>query len=332
MTNHHWSHLWNFLILLVAVAALLVPSSQAFSQHPLPTTARNHHCHDPRRPCSSILFMALTPIGPFCPFRSAAATAMDAPMDEMQEHAPDFATEMTRFQLDLQMGQTPEPERLRVVANGLDHAVDQWETLVARLRMSGDFQTKEYAKLTEAHLNVHGQSVAQLGAMMKWQSACMRAMADNTHPPLPPPDIDLGKLMAEANNDSADKPSPSMSAMTAAEQITSPPFDDAKLDGVVKEEYEKLCRDHQSLIEFGAKYDTFDPLGKLAFLDQVEAIEERWDVFFTRFSLMGALNDTYIQQCNGFLQSMGMTEQDYRTLLRKSHEIMRQDAEAERSL
>ncbi|CAB9531418.1 expressed unknown protein [Seminavis robusta] len=147
MTNHHWSHLWNFLILLVAVAALLVPSSQAFSQHPLPTTARNHHCHDPRRPCRSVLFMALTPIGPFCPFRSAAATAMDAPMDEMQEHAPDFATEMTRFQLDLQMGQTPEPERLRVVANGLDHAVDQWETLVTRLRMSGDFQTKEYAKL-----------------------------------------------------------------------------------------------------------------------------------------------------------------------------------------
>ena len=41
----------------------------------------------------------------------------------------------------------------------------------------------------------------------------------------------------------------------------------------VKEEYEKLCRDHDGLIRMGASYGSFDPLGKLAFLDALEAVE-----------------------------------------------------------
>ena len=160
----------------------------------------------------------------------------------------------------------------------------------------------------------------------------MRAMADNTPPPMPPPDLDLAKMMAQAQNE--DKPSPSINAMAAAEQITSQPFKDISvLDSspTVKEEYEKLCRDHRNLIDFGARYDTFDPLGKLRFLDEIEKVEERWDVFFARFSLMGALDDDYTRQCNQFLESMSMNEEDYRKLLKKSHQIMRHDAEAERS-
>ena len=279
------------------------------------------------------LSMALTPIGPFCPFRSKATESLDGQMQGIKEQGPDFASEMTKFQLDIQMGQQPEPERLRTVAEGINQAVDEWETLVARLRLSTDFQTREYAKLTQAHLQTHGMTVESVGSMMRWQAGCMKAMADNTPPPMPPPDLDLSKMMEQAQQGDESKSSPSISAMAAAEQITSQPFKDLEIleSPEVKKEYEKLCNDHSGLIEFGSKYDTFDPLGKLRFLEEIEKIEERWDVFFARFSLMGELNEDYLDECNAFLEGMSMNETEYRKLLKRSHQIMRADAEAERS-
>ena len=98
--------------------------------------------------CKSSLDMALTPIGPFCPFRSDASEDLNPKFEDVQNVNPDFATEMARFQLDMQMGQTPDPERLRIVADGIDQAVKQWEDLVTRLRISPDFQTREYAKVS----------------------------------------------------------------------------------------------------------------------------------------------------------------------------------------
>ncbi|ACI65427.1 predicted protein, partial [Phaeodactylum tricornutum CCAP 1055/1] len=77
----------------------------------------------------------------------------------------------------------------------------------------------------------------------------------------------------------------------------------------VKDEYEKLCRDHMSLIQFGGKYAEFDPLGKIRYLDEIEKIEDRWEVFFARFKLMGFLNKSYVTQCNDFLASMGLDEE-----------------------
>ena len=43
-------------------------------------------------------------------------------------------------------------------------------------------------------------------------------------------------------------------------------------------------------VQMGASYGSYDALGKLAFLDALEAVEARWDIFFARFSLVGALN------------------------------------------
>lgn len=78
--------------------------------------------------------------------------------------------------------------------------------------------------------------------------------------------------------------------MSAAEQITSTPFNGVKAafdSDTVREEHETLCRDHKGLIDFGASYATFDPMGKLVYIDEVEKIQERWDIFFARFSLLG---------------------------------------------
>mmetsp|Transcript_29289 Transcript_29289/g.86757 ORF Transcript_29289/g.86757 Transcript_29289/m.86757 type:complete len:329 (-) Transcript_29289:152-1138(-) len=285
---------------------------------------------DPRVSC----LMAVTPIGPFCPFRSDAAVAVEPRMEGINTATPEFATEMARLQLDMQSGVAPDPERLRKVADGIESAVDEWENLLARLKLSNDFQTREYAKLTQAHLSKHGQTSDEIAVMMRWQSGCMRAMAENRPPPMPPANVDIMKMMqdAQGNSNSGSTP-PSIAAMTTAEKITSAPFSEESTfeSDTVREEYEKLCRDHNALIQMGASYATFDPMGKIAFLDEIKKVEERWDIFFARFSLLGQLDKSFINQCNAFLESMGLDEQQFKELLKETHKIMREDAEKERN-
>ena len=230
------------------------------------------------------------------------------------------------------MGNTPDPEKLRKIAGEIEESVEDWENLITRLRISNDFQTREYAKLTQAHLDSHGQTTAEVAGVMKWQSQCLYAMADGTPPPMPPPDVDMEKMMAAAEGGDNKQP-PSMSAMANAEYINTTPFDGSESafeSPLVREEYEQLCRDHNQIIGMGAKYSSFDPLGKIAYLDMIEQIEERWDVFFARFSLMGSLNKQFVKECNAFLDSMGLNEEEFRDLLSKAHAVMRQDAEEER--
>jgi hypothetical protein len=321
--NMPLSHRYIFFSALLLLNGF---QSDAFS----PVEGQRHNHNNNNNLHTTRLYMAVTPVGPFCPFRSSSSNAVAPQMEEMNAVGPEFAAEMTRLQLDMSTGNMPDSGRLLRVADGLEGAVSQWETLITRLRISEDFQTREYAKLTQAHLVTHGVTVDSIASMMRWQAGCMRAMGRNTPPPMPPADMDLSKMMAQDDG----KEKPSITAMSAAESITAPPFspDCPAFDSPnVKEEHEALCRDHMALIEFGAKFESFDPLGKIRFLDEVEKIEERWDVLFTRFSLMGYLDKRYVAQCDQFLASMGMSEEDYRKLLKKSHQMMRDEAEAERS-
>lgn len=73
-----------------------------------------------------------------------------------------------------------------------------------------------------------------------------------------------------------------------------------------------------------------DPLGKVAYLDALESIETRWDTFFARFALLGALNPAFKEQADDFLGSMGIDAASFRDMLREAHSTMRQDAESER--
>ena len=86
---------------------------------------------------------------------------------------------------------------------------------------------------------------------------------------------------------------------------------------------------HGSEIKLGEQYATFDWRGKLAFLDSLEAVEERWDTFYARFSLMGALNPEFEQQTSSFLESMGMSATIWREVLGEAHNIMRAEAKEE---
>ena len=251
-------------------------------------------------------------------------------MEKFNKIGPEFATRMARIQLELQMGNTPDKKELLKTSEDLQAAVEDWEKLMAGLRESSDFQTREYAKLTEVHMDSRGVDVPSIVAMMKWQAGCMRSMALDTPPPFPPATVDLEKMLKLGESPNR---SPSVTGMIAAEAITCPPFtgkEDAFNSETVRGEYETLCRDHLRLIQFGGQYETFDPLGKIRFLDEIDKIQERWDVFYARFSLMGVLNSDYVKQCNSFLATMGLNENEYRDLLKKAHDKMRREAERER--
>jgi inorganic triphosphatase YgiF len=82
----------------------------------------------------------------------------------------------------------------------------------------------------------------------------------------------------------------------------------------------------------GASYANFDPSGKIAYIDEIDKIDDRLQVIFARFKLMGKLDKEFVRQCDAFLASMGMNEEQYQELLKKAHQIMRDDAERERTM
>eukprot|EP00977_Amphora_coffeiformis_P025117 scaffold18324_cov176-Amphora_coffeaeformis.AAC.9 len=278
--------------------------------------------------CVSSLDAALTPIGPLCSFRSPAATSLEGGMEDLSELGPKLSTAMTRVQLEMHTSSTPDKTTLLEAADSIGQAVDQWEGLVTQARFSIDFQSREYAKFLQAHLDECGQDYEQVSAGLRWQAACCRAVANEEIPPLPPPNLDLEKMMSTDNSKV-----PSMSAMSERLQIDASPFSSTETafeSPTVKSEFNQLCTDHRNLIEIGKNYGQFDPLGKLAFLDEMEKVEERWQIFFARFKLLDALDKTYVKQCEAFLASMSLTKKDFARLLQKAHQVMRNDAEKER--
>lgn len=142
-------------------------------------------------------------------------------------------------------------------------------------------------------------------------------MANSTPPPMPPSDIDLLEMMEQAKMDKS-SPRNKAPSMSTAEQITSTPFtgeEPAFQSENVKLEYEQLYHHHAGLISMGSGYANFDSTGKIRYLEQLEQIEDRWDIFFTRFSLLGQLNQSFVEQCNAFLESMQLDESSFRQLV-----------------
>jgi len=208
-------------------------------------------------------------------------------------------------------------------------AQSEWEALLTRMGVLDDFQAREYRKLTVAQLERSGQSLQSMNLMVRWQADCMLAYADGRPPPFPPADVDLQKMAEQAQRGSSP-----MGALGSATAITAQPFtgeESAFQSPIVREEWEALCRDHEALVTMGERYGGFDPLGKLAYLDALEAVEGRWDVLFSRFQLMGAVNPEFREQTEAFLQGMGLSPAGLRDLLSEAHTLMREDAERERT-
>lgn len=111
------------------------------------------------------------------------------------------------------------------------------------------------------HRATPSSCAAQMGLLVKWQADCMRALAANAMPPMPPPGVDMAKM--------ASLQSPSggggLAAMSPA-PVDCEPFEARRgeqLFGspVVAEEYASLSRDHAALIKLGESYGAFDAAG-----------------------------------------------------------------------
>lgn len=271
----------------------------------------------------------ILPVGPFCPFRSSFSSSetMESEMDSISSRAAGMAQRFAPMMLDAQMGKEPNPELVKPLAEEMIETNDLWKVTLARMRLTPDFQGLEFYKLTQAQLGRQGLTLELMQELMAWQMEGMVAFCEKRPPP-PPPAGAPPELLAGMMSGSG----PNLSQMAGASgaDITALPFDMAALESdIVRDELEKLTEDHKQLIKMGENYGSFDPSGKVMYLDQVEAVESRWEVFMARFRLMGQLNPQYVKEAELYLQKVSMTPNEFRDLLKEAHNLMREDAERE---
>lgn len=99
---------------------------------------------------------------------------------------------------------------------------------------------------------------------------------------------------------------------------------------IVQQEAKQIFEDYQSLLQLGSKYGQFDREGKKIFIDQMEAMMERYRIFMKRFELSEdfAAKMT-VEQLKTHLSQFGMTPQQmfdqmHLTLERMKSEIEKQ--------
>lgn len=96
---------------------------------------------------------------------------------------------------------------------------------------------------------------------------------------------------------------------------------------VVQQEAKQLFEDYQSLMQLGSKYGKFDPEGKKLFIEQMETLMERYQIFMKRFELSeDFMAQMTVQQLKTQLGQFGMTpqqmfEQMHQTLERMKAQI-----------
>ena len=79
---------------------------------------------------------------------------------------------------------------------------------------------------------------------------------------------------------------------------------------IVQEEAKKLFQDYQSLIALGSDYGKFDREGKKIYIEQMEAIMDRYKIFMKRFELSeDFMAQMTVEQLKTQLGQFGMTPQ-----------------------
>jgi Domain of unknown function (DUF1825) len=96
---------------------------------------------------------------------------------------------------------------------------------------------------------------------------------------------------------------------------------------IIQDEAKTLFTDYQHLIQLGTSYGKFDREGKLMYIEQMEAIMDRYKIFMKRFELSEDFQaQMTVEQLKTQLGSYGMTPQQmfdqmYKTLERMKAEI-----------
>jgi hypothetical protein len=79
---------------------------------------------------------------------------------------------------------------------------------------------------------------------------------------------------------------------------------------VVQEEAKSLFGDYQSLVNLGSEYGKFDREGKRIYIEQMEAVMDRYRIFMKRFELSDDFSAKMtVEQLKTHLGQFGMTPQ-----------------------
>ncbi|MEB3173903.1 MAG: DUF1825 family protein [Cyanobacteriota bacterium] len=95
---------------------------------------------------------------------------------------------------------------------------------------------------------------------------------------------------------------------------------------VVQEEAKHLFEDYQSLVQLGGDYGKFDREGKIIFIDQMEALMERYKIFMKRFELSeDFMAKMTVEQLKTQLGQFGMTPQQMFDQMNQTLERMKSE-------
>jgi phosphoenolpyruvate carboxylase len=79
---------------------------------------------------------------------------------------------------------------------------------------------------------------------------------------------------------------------------------------IVQQEAKSLFEDYQALVQLGGKYGKFDREGKKQYIDQMEAMMERYRIFMKRFELSeDFMAQMTVKQLNTQFDQFGITPQ-----------------------
>jgi hypothetical protein len=97
---------------------------------------------------------------------------------------------------------------------------------------------------------------------------------------------------------------------------------------IVQQEAKQLFEDYQSLMQLGNQYGKFDREGKIIFIEQMEAIMDRYRIFMKRFELSeDFMAQMTVEQLKTQLGQFGITPQQMFDQMNMTLERMKADVE-----
>jgi phosphoenolpyruvate carboxylase len=98
---------------------------------------------------------------------------------------------------------------------------------------------------------------------------------------------------------------------------------------IVQQEAKQLFEDYQSLMRLGGDYGKFDREGKMLYIEQMEAIMERYRVFMKRFELSeDFMAKMTVEQLKTQLGQFGVTPQQMFEQMHLTLERMKAEVES----
>lgn len=97
---------------------------------------------------------------------------------------------------------------------------------------------------------------------------------------------------------------------------------------IIQQEAKQLFEDYQSLLKLGSSYGKFDREGKKLFIDQMEAMMDRYRIFMKRFELSeDFMAQMTVEQLKTQLSQFGISPQQMFEQMQATLERMKSELE-----